>query len=61
MKEYNAALEVFRKASATFSAAQDAYRARTIGDAEFLAARAEFKAADAVMDAAEAKVKGNRK
>ena len=53
--EYAAALEVARKASAEFTKAQIAYRAKQIGDAEFLAARAEFKASEVAFDAAFAK------
>lgn len=50
--EYIEALEASRIASRTFAAAQRAYRAREIGDAEFLAARALHDAALAAFDAA---------
>lgn len=53
---YDKALEVFRKASKKFGEAQTAYRTRTIGDAAFIAAREEFKAAEVALDAAEAEV-----
>lgn len=42
--------EVFKHASATFSRAQDDYRARRSTDAKFLAARAIFSAALADWD-----------
>lgn len=51
-KTYKAALEASRKAARVFMNAQDAYRARTIGDAEFLAAKAEYKKSEAAFDAA---------
>lgn len=44
--EYIAVLQAQRAASARFYIAQKAYRARTIGDAEFLAARAEYDASE---------------
>ena len=50
--EYRAAIESARAASIKFSAAQHAYRARLIGDTEFLAARAEWLESDKAFDAA---------
>ena len=50
--EYRKALETAREASIKFSAAQHAYRARLINDAEFLAARAEYVESDKAFDAA---------
>lgn len=52
---YDASLEAFREASRAFTAIQKAYRAKEIGDAEFLAGRKAFDEATAVSDAAEAK------
>lgn len=40
----------YAAASAKFAAAQDAYRARTIGDAEFIAARKAHQVALAVWE-----------
>jgi hypothetical protein len=51
-KEYELALEASRKASREFAEAQTAYRARNIGDAEFLAAKAKHDAACKEFDAA---------
>lgn len=51
--EYDAALEVFRAASREYRAAALSYRAREIDDAEFLAARRKFNAAQNVCDVAE--------
>ena len=53
--EYKAALEKANKVSAEFRAAQIAYRARKIGDAEFLAAKAKYDASEKAFDAAYAK------
>lgn len=53
--EYAAALAAHNAAFAKFDAVRDAYRARTVGDAEFLTARAEYDAATAVYDEAFAK------
>ncbi len=50
---YDAALEVFRAASRKFTAVTLDYRARKVNDAVYLAARAEFKKADEISDAAE--------
>lgn len=44
--EYKIAYDKFIAASAQFRVVQAAYRAREIDDAEFLAARAAFVAAD---------------
>jgi hypothetical protein len=49
---YEAAYQAMSAAGAKFTAVTEAYRARTIGDAEFLAARAEYEAIEAVYDAA---------
>jgi membrane-bound lytic murein transglycosylase B len=54
-EEYRNALEDSREASKEFRVAQEQYRARTIGDAEFLAARAKYREAEALFDAAYAK------
>lgn len=53
--EYAAALEAARAAARTFAAVTADYRARKIGDAEYLAARAVSKAADEAFDVAFAK------
>lgn len=53
--EYEAALATANEASVRFTKAQLAYRAREIGDAEFLAARAAYKLAEAAFDVAFAK------
>lgn len=50
--EYAIALESHNAASKIFTAAQAAYRARTIGDAEFITARKAFDAATEIYDAA---------
>ena len=54
-KDYEAAIQKHNAACAAFRAAQDAYRALQIGDAEFLQARAARLAADAEFDVAFAK------
>lgn len=54
-KEYAAALEAHDAAFHKFDAVRKAYRAREVGDAEFLAAKAEYDAATAIYDAAFAK------
>lgn len=51
-KEYKAALDKANAASAAFRQIQQAYRSRKIGDAEFLAGRAEYDAACKEFDAA---------
>ena len=50
---YDAALARSREATKAFRVKQEAYRARTIGDEEFLKARADFDAAMKDFDAAE--------
>ena len=50
--EYNAAIEASNAAIKTFFAVRDAYRARTVGDAEFLAAKAAYEASRKAFDAA---------
>ena len=50
--KYAKAMEVSNKAIKAFSAAQIAYRGRTIGDSEFLAARAVYDKAMAAFDEA---------
>ena len=57
MEQYNRALDGFRAASREFRLAQEQYRAKKIGDSQFLAARAEFNAASSLMDYAENAVK----
>lgn len=59
-KEYEAAYARFNAASAQLRKAQIAYRARKIGDDEFLAARSAFIAAGAELDAREAHLKGEK-
>lgn len=54
MTAYEKAHAEYRIVAAKFNAVRDAYRARTVGDAEFLAARAEFDKANAAFDLAEA-------
>jgi len=49
---YQAALEAANTATDTFHKARDAYRARTIGDTEYLSARAEHNKAKATFDIA---------
>jgi len=49
---YEAALSAFKTASAKFREAQRAYRAKEISDAAFLAAKAEYSAAEREMDRA---------
>jgi hypothetical protein len=53
--EYAIAINAHNTASKIFVCAQNAYRARTIGDAEFIAARKAFAAATEIFDAAFAK------
>lgn len=53
--EYAKAYKAANQASAQFGKAQMAYRSGKIGDAEFLAARDKFKAAQAAFDVAFAK------
>jgi len=50
---YDESLDTFRKASKDFRQITDKYRAKEIGDAEFLAARAAFDKASEVADKAE--------
>jgi len=50
--EYAIALADHNAASKVFTVAQNAYRARTIGDAEFVAARKAFDAATEIYDVA---------
>lgn len=52
--EYLAALEAFGVVNRFYSAKADAYRAREIDDAEFLAARKALDEAHAAFDVAEA-------
>jgi hypothetical protein len=51
-KEYQAAYDVHTAAIRRFTAVRDAYRARKVGDSEYLAARREMAEADVVYDAA---------
>jgi ribosomal protein S18 acetylase RimI-like enzyme len=53
--EYQQALEASRTAGAAFTEATRRYRAREIGDADYLAAREAHDAAEAAFDAAHAK------
>jgi hypothetical protein len=53
--EYELALNAVREATAKFNAVTKAYRARTIGDDEFLAAKAKYNEAEKVFDVAFAK------
>jgi len=50
--DYQAAVLVHNAAFEKFRVVRDAYRARTIGDVEFLAAKAEYDAATKSFDAA---------
>jgi hypothetical protein len=50
--EYQAAIAAHNLAIAAFNGARDAYRARTIGDAEFIAARNGRIIADDAFDVA---------
>lgn len=50
--DYQDALKLANEASAKFRAVQLAYRSRQIGDAEFLAAQAEYKKSEVEFDAA---------
>lgn len=54
-KEYEAALESAREASQRFARVQQDYRARRIGDEEYLAARADWDHSQVAFDAAFAK------
>lgn len=49
---YEAAYEAHNVAIKKFNVVRDAYRARTVGDAEFLAARVEYEEATKLFDAA---------
>jgi head-tail adaptor len=49
---YTTALIASREAFAKFDAARKAYRARQIGDAEFLAAKAEYAESEKAFDIA---------
>lgn len=53
---YAESLEAARCASRSFAEAQRKYRAREIGDAEFLAARAKYDESSAALDAARGEV-----
>jgi outer membrane protein TolC len=48
--EYDSALEAVRAATRAFRRAEADYRARKIGDTEYLAARADMQAADRAFD-----------
>ena len=52
-REYNTALDKFRAASAVYRQVQQDYRAKKIGDAEYMAGRKIFEAAEKEMDKAE--------
>lgn len=58
MTEYEAALAKANEASRKFRQIQSDYRSRKIGDAEFLAGRAEHEAAKSEFDIAYAKAAG---
>jgi len=51
--QYDAALKAFRIVSAKHNKVTLAYRDRTVGDAEFLASRAELRKAHEAFDVAE--------
>jgi outer membrane protein TolC len=53
--EYKKALDAHNAAAQAFEKVRDAYRARVIGDDEFLAARAAYTKATEAFDAAFAK------
>jgi hypothetical protein len=50
--DYKAALLAHSAAFATYRVVRDAYQARTVGDAEYLAARAKYDAATKAFDLA---------
>ena len=50
--EYKAAYDAHNVAIHKFNAVRDAYRARMVGDAEFLAAKAEYAESTKLFDAA---------
>ena len=50
--QYAAALEAHNVAFRAFDAVRTAYRTRQVGDAEFLAARAEYESASKIYDLA---------
>ena len=52
---YETALEKSREATRKFMAVQNEYRAGRMSDADFLAARAEYKGSEVEFDAAYAK------
>ena len=54
-QEYDAALTESRAAAKAFRLAAEAYRARKIGDTEFLEAKSKFNASNSKFDAAETK------
>lgn len=56
---YEEAMDTFRFESSVFRAAQADYRSRKIGDADFLAARKRFNAANEASDLAEAELLGD--
>ena len=49
---YEAAYAAHNQALAEFNAVRDSYRARAVGDAEFLAAKTKLTSANALYDAA---------
>ena len=53
--EYELALNAVREATRKFKAVRDSYRARKIGDAEFLAAKEVYDEADRAYELAYAK------
>jgi hypothetical protein len=58
-KEYEAALNAVREATAKYNAVSKAYRLGTIGDEEFLLAQEAYKEAEKVFDVVYAKEEGN--
>jgi outer membrane protein TolC len=52
-EQYDAAMDSMREASRLYRAATEQYRARLIGDAEFLSYRAALNAANDAVDVAE--------
>lgn len=53
---YHEAMKDFRIAARKFSEVQEAYRARTIGDIEYMNGRKEYLAASDAVDVAESKL-----
>jgi len=57
MKNYEAALEIWKAAAKEWRIIQTNYRARAIGDTEFLNGKAKFDEAQKALDKAKMEVK----